>query len=121
MADTGETLVQEAVDAALAWLALVDAGSYAEAWEASSVLMKGAITEAGLSAALRGARGPLGSLEEREVSASAYATELPGAPDGEYVVIETKARFAHKAHAVETVTPRRDPDGAWRVSGYFIR
>jgi hypothetical protein len=29
--------------------------------------------------------------------------------------------FENKAAAVETVTPMADPDGAWRVSGYFIR
>ena len=25
------------------------------------------------------------------------------------------------ASAVETVTPMKDPDGEWRVSGYFIK
>jgi Protein of unknown function (DUF4019) len=29
--------------------------------------------------------------------------------------------FEKKASAVETVTSMLDPDGAWRVSGYFIR
>jgi hypothetical protein len=48
-------------------------------------------------------------------------TELPGAPDGEYVVFQFDTQFEHKRAAVETVTPMRDPDGSWRVSGYFIR
>jgi len=29
--------------------------------------------------------------------------------------------FANKKAAVETVTPMKDTDGQWRVSGYFIR
>ena len=50
-----------------------------------------------------------------------YAESLPGAPDGEYVVILFKTSFEGKAEAVETVTPMRDADGEWRVAGYYIR
>ena len=49
------------------------------------------------------------------------ATELPGAPDGEYVVFQFSTAFEHKRAAVETVTPMMDADGQWRVSGYFVR
>jgi len=45
----------------------------------------------------------------------------PGAPDGEYVVIQYDSSFENKTEAVETVTPMLDPDGVWRVSGYYIR
>ena len=31
------------------------------------------------------------------------------------------AQFENKAAAVETVTPMREKDGSWRVSGYFIK
>jgi hypothetical protein len=48
-------------------------------------------------------------------------TEMPGAPDGEYITFRYATRFANKRTAVETVTPMRDIDGQWRVSGYFIR
>jgi hypothetical protein len=44
-----------------------------------------------------------------------------GAPDGEYVVLKYDTVFDKKEHAVETVTPMKDADGLWRVSGYFIR
>ena len=46
---------------------------------------------------------------------------LPGAPDGKYVVIQYDTVFENKSSAVETIIPMADPDGAWRVSGYFIR
>ena len=46
---------------------------------------------------------------------------LPGAPDGEYVVIQYESSFEHKQSAIETVTPMLDTDGKWRVSGYFIK
>jgi hypothetical protein len=48
-------------------------------------------------------------------------TTMPGAPDGEYVVIQYQTTFEHKNSAVETVTPMLDNDGQWRVSGYYIR
>ena len=57
----------------------------------------------------------------RQVISTKYATSLPGAPDGEYVVIQFKTSFENKASAVETVTPMKDPDGEWRVGGYFIK
>jgi hypothetical protein len=45
---------------------------------------------------------------------------LPGAPDGEYVVIQFESSFEKKKSAVETVTPMLEKDGKWRVSGYYI-
>lgn len=50
-----------------------------------------------------------------------YRTSVPGAPDGEYVVVQFKTSFDKKAKAIETVTPMKDPDGQWRVAGYFIK
>jgi hypothetical protein len=52
---------------------------------------------------------------------SEYKRALPGAPDGEYVVIRYDTQFEHKAHAVETVVPMRERDGSWKVSGYFVK
>ena len=52
--------------------------------------------------------------------ASTYTTSLPGAPDGEYVVLQYESEFQRKKYAIETVTPMLD-DGQWRVSGYYIR
>jgi hypothetical protein len=50
-----------------------------------------------------------------------YATSLPGAPDGQYVVIQYKTAFENKKAGVETITPMLDKDKKWRVSGYFIK
>jgi len=46
---------------------------------------------------------------------------VPGAPDGEYVVLRFETSFENKAKAIETVTPMREKDGTWRVSGYYIK
>lgn len=113
--------VTEATAAAEAWLALVDEGRYGDSWDSACELFRGAVSKQQWEAQVRGARGPLGANESRAVSSAEYATELPGAPDGEYVVIQYNASFANKDVAVETITPMRDPDGVWRVSGYYIR
>ena len=55
------------------------------------------------------------------LTANVYKTSVPGAPDGEYVVIQFQTIFEHKASAIETVTPSKEKDGAWRVSGYYIK
>lgn len=70
---------------------------------------------------LNAAREPLGAVISRQLDNARAAAELPGAPDGEYVVFQFTTTFEHKRMATETVTPMRDNDGAWRVSGYFIR
>ena len=48
-------------------------------------------------------------------------SSIPGAPDGEYVVIQFKTSFENKKSGIETVTPMLDKDGKWRVSGYYIK
>jgi hypothetical protein len=60
---------------------------------------------------LAAARGPLGALKNRTVSSAKYSRTMPGAPDGEYVVLQYSSQFANKASAVETITPMRDKDG----------
>jgi hypothetical protein len=61
------------------------------------------------------------SSQPYQLKSRTYSTTLPGAPDGEYVVIQYQTSFANKKASVETVTPMREKDGRWRVSGYFIR
>jgi hypothetical protein len=46
---------------------------------------------------------------------------VPGAPDGEYVVIRFKTKFKNKKSAIETATPMLENGGEWSVSGYYIK
>jgi predicted SnoaL-like aldol condensation-catalyzing enzyme len=112
---------QEATEAAEAWLELIDAGKYDDSWDTAANYFKSSVRQEKWREMAAAVRGPLGRVLSREVKATEYRTELPGAPDGEYVVIQFATSFENKKTAVETVTPMRDGDGAWRVSGYFIR
>jgi len=122
-ADAAQTSAAQraATEATQSWLDLVDTGDYGRSWDQSAALFRGVVTRETWSQSLTAVRTPLGEQRSRQVKSARYATSLPGAPDGEYVVIQFNSAFAHKSAAVETVTSMRDPDGAWRVSGYFIK
>lgn len=111
----------DATRAAQDWLGLVDSGKYAESWESAAEYFKGMVKREDWEKMVAGARKPIGNVTYRKLVSSKYATSLPGAPDGEYVVITFKSSFANKQQAIETVTPMKDRDGVWRVSGYYIK
>jgi len=112
---------EEALGVAETWLAFVDNGKYSESWETAAVLFRRAVSKEQWERALNATRKPFGRCTARTVKWRRYATSLPGAPDGEYVIIQYEASFENKKAAVETVTPMRDEDGNWRVSGYYIK
>jgi hypothetical protein len=112
--------VTAAEGAATAWLARMDAAKYGDAWEHCADFFKKIVSKPEWEKSAGSARDPLGAVKSRKVRSSRYTKSLPGAPEGEYVVIQYDTVF-EKRDAVETVTPMRDTDGVWRVSGYYIR
>lgn len=111
----------DAETAAWHWLAAVDAGDYPSSWKAASSYFREHISLADWVAAVAKIRASLGSLKSRHLMSARFTRKLPGAPDDDYVVIQYAASFDGKANAIETVTPRKDADGNWHVSGYFIK
>ena len=110
-----------AVSAAEKWLAAIDAGQYAASWNEAAEFFKNAVKPEQWEQSMQAARKPLGKLLSRKVQTKIYRTSLPGAPDGEYVLIKFETSFENKNKAIETVTPMMDKDGTWRVSGYYIQ
>ncbi len=117
----GPSEEKAAVKAAQEWLSLVDGGRYAESWTGAATLFKGAVPQEQWTAQVKAVREPLGRVLKRTVKSKQYRKTLPGAPDGEYVVIQFETSFANKKSSIETVTPMLDKDRTWRVSGYYIR
>ena len=120
-AEKREDAEKSAVKAAEAWLKLVDQAKYGEAWDSAAEYLKNAVSKEDFGKSLGAVRKPLGKVKSRELKGAKYATSLPGAPDGEYVVIQFKTVFENKKDTVETVTPMLDKDKKWRSSGYFIK
>lgn len=110
-----------AESAALAWLGLIDTGDYAKSWSSAASLFRQKVTDSQWRSAAAAARAPLGALRSRTLQSATLTSTLPGAPDGQYVVIRFVSSFEHKASAIETITPMMDTDGKWHVSGYYIR
>lgn len=124
---SGAAMAQDAVSGDLAkaaasnWLALTDAGTYGASWDKAAPAFQKAVNKPGWEQALRNVRMPLGKVKARRLTSAQFTHSLPGAPDGDYFVLQFATQFENKAAAVETVTPVKGPDGTWRVSGYFIK
>ena len=103
------------------WMALVDAGDYAQSWDQAASFFKGKVSKADWEKMVGSVRNQVGKSENRTLASAQYTTKLPGAPDGEYVVIQYKSAFANQPTAIETIVPMLDKDGKWHVSGYFIK
>lgn len=112
---------ESAVKAAASWLSLVDNGDYDKSWEEAAAYFRNAIPKGQWQQTIAAVRKPLGDVIMREMDSQNSVTSLPGAPDGEYVVIQFKTSFANKKAAIETITPMLEKDGTWRVSGYYIK
>ncbi len=115
----------EPEDAALGsaqnWLKLVDAVKYGDAWGRAAEYFKNVVPKENFITSLQAVRKPLGKVLERSLLSATYTKTLPGAPDGEYVVIQFRTEFENKKESIETITPQKEKDGKWRVSGYYVR
>jgi hypothetical protein len=116
-----QTKTESARIVAEKWLALVDAQKYGESWQNGAAYFKKAVSEKQWSQSMTSFRKPLGKVLSRSLASKTYTNRLPGAPDGEYVVLQFKTSFEKKSASIETVTPMLDTDGVWRVSGYYFK
>ena len=112
--------IRDADEAAGKWLALIDGRQYLDSWDQAASLFKQQVSADNWLQSISAARQPLGAMISRKLISATYATSLPGAPDGEYVVLQYQTTFKYKKSAVETVTPMLD-NKRWRVSGYYVR
>jgi len=111
----------EAIEAAQTWLELLEQQKYGKSWDKAARIFRDAIPREHWIEAMKTMRHPLGNTLSRLYQTSSYHTTLPGAPDGQYLVIQYKTSFANKEGVIETITPALDDDGQWRVSGYYIK
>lgn len=96
-----EEAEKKAVDAAKAWLGLVDAGRYLESWDAAAPYFRSVVTREKWDARLVNARTPLGYVKSRTLAMKRYTTDLEYAPKGEYVVVVFKTVFQNMPKGVK--------------------
>ncbi len=111
---------QQVTDAARNWHTLIDTGKYAQSWDEASKLFRERVTEAQWVTEVKAAREPLGAAELRTAPSVHFAASLPGAPNGQYAILQFHSTFEHKRGAVETITMMVE-EGTWKLAGYFIK
>ena len=111
---------QAAERQALGFLGYLDRGRYADSYAYTGMLIRAQLDRDSFAKQLEKARAGTGALLSRELIDAGYATTVPGAPDGQYVVLHYSASFANRQEAVETMT-LAFAKGYWRVSGYYIK
>jgi hypothetical protein len=112
---------KEGLAAADSWLKLVDSKQYDQSWKEGSESFRKAVSSDQWVRQLETVRTPLGSVGTRKLKAVRYTRQLPGVPDGDYVIVQYDTTFDGRGPSVETLVPMKDKDGQWRVSGYFIK
>lgn len=120
-ADSTAAAVRVAETVATSWLGLVDRGRYGESWDSAATVFRRSIAKPAWEDAIGSARRPLEPFGERTLVGSSWQTTLPNAPPGQYVVLQYRTRAGGGKRVIETVTPMKDSDGTWRVSGYYVR
>ncbi|MGP8155141.1 MAG: DUF4019 domain-containing protein [Smithella sp.] len=110
-----------AVTAAQKWLTLVDAGKDSESWQKAAENFKSVTKQDKWVQMRQEVRTHLGKVVSRKLKTTAYKTTLPGAPAGQYVVIQFETSFQKKKSAIELVTCIFEKNGRWKVVGYGLK
>jgi hypothetical protein len=111
---------QAAERQALGFLGYLDHGRYADSYAYTGMLIRAQLDRDSFAKQIEKARAGTGALLSRELVDASYTTSVPGAPEGEYVVLHYGANFANRQEAMETVI-LAFAKGYWRVSGYYIK
>ena len=120
-ASATDSKTTNAIKAAEEFLILVDTSQYAQSWDSASSFFKSQLPKESWVKQISSLRPAFGKVTNRHILGVQSLKQLPGAPDGEYVVIQYNTSFENKRKAVETITPMLDKDGRWHVSGYYIQ
>jgi len=117
--DSAEKSKADATNAASQWLAMIDNGKYADAWNGAADAIKKMGNQDQFAQVMRAQREPMGKLTTRTLEASQYATNPPNFPPGEYVELKYKTSFQNAPSAEELLQLVKTPDGSWKVGAYF--
>jgi Protein of unknown function (DUF4019) len=104
-----------AIDAARAFLSLVDAGDWISSYAATARAFRQINSEPLWTQSSQNVYPPLGLLRSRTLAGADF---VPAPPNGEWIV-KFRSSFANRASAIETLSLVRE-DGALKVVGIFV-
>jgi hypothetical protein len=122
LAQSGDTSQKEA-DARLAaqgWLLLLDRKDWGRSWETTAATFRAKVPLGTWMDAIPKVLEPLGAMVERTPVETVFKTSLQGQPDGEYVTIVFRTKYATR-EVSEVVTTVHERDGKWRATGYSVQ
>ena len=102
-----------------AWLSLLDAGDFSEAYEATASLFREGVTAEEFRLLMEDRLALLGAFESRTLSSTQRLTTIPDAPPGDYFVFEFDGVYELRPNARERVTAMSESD-EWPVVGIYL-
>ena len=115
VADNGKT----SEGTAQAWLNLLDKAKYAKCWDGTIDFFKKSISKEDWLEEMKTKRKPFGKAVSRKLEFQRQLPMLPGAPEGNYLLMRYNTNFAEKT-ASETLT-LLESGGVWTVIDYSIK
>ena len=117
--DGAEKSKADATNAASQWLAMIDQGKYADAWNGAADAIKKMGNQQQFAEVMRAQREPMGKVTSRALEASQYAKNPQNFPPGEYVELKYKTSFQNAPSVEELLQLLKTSDGSWKVGAYF--
>ena len=111
--------IRAARQVAEAWIALLDAGKFDDAYGQMGQAARGQISVEQWKAQLKASRTKYGKLTTRAFQYTDYATTLKNAPPGQYVVLDYLCSFVSGQSAPETLVMSK-VNGVWQVAGFAV-
>lgn len=109
----------QAALAARKWIALVDNQQYAESWTQAGSYFRDKVKREQWVTALTRSRQPMGAVISRTSSRVEFSKTLPGAPDGDYALLDFTTKFGNQGLLAERLTLMKEA-GSWQVAAYAI-
>jgi hypothetical protein len=105
---------------ALGFLGYLDQGRFADSYSYTGMLLRNQLDREAFASKVESARANTGALQSRELVDAGYTTSVPGAPEGQYVILHYHSSFVRRPDTVETLTLAL-AKGYWRIDGWYIK
>ncbi len=109
----------EALAAAKAWLAQIDAGHYLDSYTAGCIAFHEKVPQDKWLTVLKTIRQPQGNLVSRKETGHTYKPDGFEGLDGQCMIVTYDTSFKNLAVAIEQVVVKKE-NGAWRGAGYIV-
>ena len=106
---------------ARAWLEKLDKGYFQQCYDETAEILKNNLDTVQWLANMTSYRKPLGQAEKRKEVNMFYDNQPQNAEAGDYVTAQYASVFQQKNVIIESVVLKKNQDGSWQVSGYWLK